>query len=61
MSQNLLVLNTFRLIENLSESQVLATVTSKLLLKTSKFLPILSLFFSQWELRICSVHSALLA
>ena len=44
MSQNLLVLNTFRLIENLSESQVLATVTSKLLLKTSKFFPVLSFF-----------------
>ena len=49
MSQNLLVLNTFWLIENLSESQVLATVTSKLLLKTSKFLPVLSFFLSHNE------------
>ena len=45
MSQNLLVLNTFWLIENLSESQVLAIVTSKLLLKTSRFLSILFFLF----------------
>ena len=34
------------LTENLRESQVLAIVTSKLLLKTSKFLLVLSFFFS---------------
>ena len=45
MSQNFLVLNTFWLTENLSEAQVLPIVTSKLLLKTSKFLPAFSLFF----------------
>ena len=49
MSQNLLVLNTFWLTENLSEFQVFAIVTSKLLLNTSKFLPVLSLFFSHNE------------
>ena len=43
-SQNLLILNTFWLTENFSESQVLAVVTSKLLLKTSRFLPFLSFF-----------------
>ena len=43
-SQNLLILNTFWLTENFSESQVLAVVTSKLLLKTSRFLPVLSFF-----------------
>ena len=48
MSQNLFVLNTSWLTENLSESQVIAIVTSKLLLKTSKFLPVLS-FFSHNE------------
>ena len=53
-SQNLLILNTFWLTENFSESQVLAVVTSKLLLKTSRFLPFLS-FFLIWELGICSV------
>ena len=45
MSQILLVMNTFGLTENLSEAQVLAIVTSNLLLKTSKFLPVLSIFF----------------
>ena len=44
MSQNLLGLNTFCLKENLNESQVLPIVTSKLLLKTSKFLPVLTFF-----------------
>ena len=45
MSQNLPLLNAFWLTENLSESQILAIATSKLLLKTSKFLPVV-MFFS---------------
>ena len=48
MSQNLLVLNIFWLTEDLSESQFLAIVISNLLLKTSKFLLVLS-FFSHNE------------
>ena len=51
MSQNLLILNTFWLTENLSESQVLGIVESKLLLKTSNFLPVLRFFFLMMRIR----------
>ena len=56
MRKDFPIMSNFYLFEILSEPNSLTIVTSKKLLKMSKYVPILSICISKWESGICSVQ-----